>query len=518
MKKLPIGIQTFEDIIEDNYIYVDKTKYIYKLLNHGKPYFLSRPRRFGKSLLLSTIKEIFTGNKELFKDQFIYDKWNWDKTYPVIHFELTNPEEGSLLKDTLNDILDGLSEKFNVTLNRRTLQKKFSQLIEKISISTGKKVVILIDEYDSPVVSNLKNPELVESYQKTLNTFYKAIKESDEYIKFVLVTGISKFSKVSAFSALNHLTDISLYKDYSCICGYTQEELELNFKEYIDDLAIFSNLSNEEVLEKIKHWYDGYSWDGENNLYNPYSTLLLFDEKVFSPHWFETGTPKFLIDIIKHIKDIKPVLEPTNAYKDDLDGFDPLNIEDATLLFQAGYLTIKKIDKTQEEYEYVLDLPNYEVEKALMKNLVKIYTQIPIGDLIQSKKKFWTQVTSGDCEGLKETIRDYLIPIANKQRGQNENYYHALIFKWLTSSLGFEGYSNTPTYIGEMDIVLDKTDPITIIEFKQSKTSSINYMIKEAFKQMNDKQYEKIYNGKNIIKMALVFKNEEIGCKIEKNY
>ncbi|MDR0912968.1 MAG: ATP-binding protein [Methanobrevibacter sp.] len=518
MRKLPKGIPTFQEMIEDDYLYVDKTEIVYKLIQNDKLNFLSRPRRFGKSLLLSTIKELFEGNKELFKGLYIFDKWDWNKTYPVINFELTNPEEGLSLTDGLNDILDELSDQFKVTITRRTLQKRFSQLIKKISLSYGEKVVILIDEYDSPIVSNLENPELVESYQKTLNTFYKAIKESDEYIKFVLVTGISKFSKVSAFSALNHLTDITLSEKYSCICGYTQEELELNFKEYIDDLAISNGLSNEEVLEKIKQWYDGYSWDGENNLYNPYSTLLLFDEKVFSPHWFETGTPKFLIDIIKHIKDIKPVLEPTNAYKDDLDGFDPLNIEDATLLFQAGYLTIKEIDKTQGEYEYTLDLPNYEVEKALMKNLVKIYTQIPIGDLIESKKKFWNQLTSGDCVGLKETIMDYLIPIGNKQRGQNENYYHALIFKWLTSSLGFEGYSNTPTYIGEMDIVLDKTDPIIIIEFKQSKTSSIEYLINEAFDQMNEKQYEKRYNGKNIIKMALVFKNEEIGCKIEKNY
>ncbi|MDR0911482.1 MAG: ATP-binding protein [Methanobrevibacter sp.] len=517
MKKLPKGIPTFQELIEDGYLYVDKTEIIYKLIKQDKLNFLSRPRRFGKSLLLSTIEELFKCNKKLFEGFFIYDKWNWEDPYPVLSLDLSGFEDDSL-HDFLNDELNRISREFKIKLESKTLNQKFGELIEKIFDKTRKRVVVLIDEYDSPIINNLKDPNFVESAQKTLNGFYSSLKKNNKYIKFILVTGISKFSKVSAFSALNHLTDISLYKDYSCICGYTQEELETNFKEYIVDLAIFSDLSNINLLEKIKQWYDGYSWDGENNLYNPYSTLLLFDEKEFAPHWFETGTPKFLIDIIKHIKDIKPILEPTKLYKDDLNGFDPLNIEDATLLFQAGYLTIKNIDKTKDEYEYTLDLPNYEVEKALMKNLVKIYTQIPIGDLIESKEKFWNQVTNGDCERLKETIMDYLIPIANKQRGQNENYYHALIFKWLTSSLGFEGYSNTPTYIGEMDIVLDKTDPIIIIEFKQSKTSSINYMINEAFKQMNEKQYEKLYKNKNIIKMALVFKNEEIGCKIEKNY
>ncbi|MDR2623720.1 MAG: ATP-binding protein [Methanobrevibacter sp.] len=517
MKKLPKGIPTFNELIEDGYLYVDKTEIIHKLILQDKLNFLSRPRRFGKSLLLSTIEELFKCNKDLFEGFYIYDEWDWEDPYPVLSLDLSGFESGSV-HDFLDDKFNRIIKRFKIDLESKTLNQRLGELIESIHDETGKRVVVLIDEYDSPIINNLKDPKFVESTRKTLNSFYSALKENNKYIKFILVTGISKFSKVSAFSALNHLTDISLYDDYSSICGYTQEELESNFKEYIENLAIFSNLSKVDLLEKIKKWYDGYSWNGEKTVYNPYSTILLFSENSFAPHWFETGTPKFLIDIATHIKNIKPVLEPTYLYKDDLDGFDPLDIEDATLLFQAGYLTIKNIDKTQDEFEYTLDLPNYEVEKALMKNLVRIYTQIPIGDLIQTRKKFWNQVINADCEGLKETIMDYLIPIGNKQRGQNENYYHALIFKWLTSSLGFEGYSNTPTYIGEMDVVLDKTDPIIIIEFKQSKTSSIEYMINEAFNQMNEKQYEKLYKGKKIIKTALVFKNEEIGCKIEKNY
>ncbi|MDR0911167.1 MAG: ATP-binding protein [Methanobrevibacter sp.] len=516
MKKLPKGIPTFQELIEDNYIYVDKTKDVYTLLKNDKLNFLSRPRRFGKSLLLSTIEEIFKGNKELFKDLYIYDKWDWNDIYPVLSMDMSGYKEGSV-QEFINDKINRVSYRFKIKLESKSLNQRFAELIEKIHNFHDKKVVILIDEYDSPILSNLNDPEFVEDTQKLLNGVYSAIKENDRFIKFVLVTGISKFSKVSAFSALNHLTDITLSENYSCICGYTQKELETYFNGYIEELADHRQYSYENALDNIKFWYDGYSWDGENNLYNPYSTILLFYDKKFIDHWFETGTPRFLIDFASHVKDISPILEPSIMYKDDLDNFDPLNIEETTLLFQAGYLTIKNIDKTYDEYEYELYLPNYEVEKALTKNLVKTYTQLPIKKLISARKKFWKQVNAGDCEGLKETIMEYLIPIANKQRGQNENFYHALIFKWLTS-LGFEGYSNPPTYIGEMDVVLDKTDPIIIIEFKQSKTSSIEYMINEAFNQMNKKQYEKLYKGKNIIKMALVFKNDEIGCKIEKNF
>jgi hypothetical protein len=301
------------------------------------------------------------------------------------------------LINVLNDILEELSEKFDITLKRKTLQKRFTELIKKISMKFDEKVVILIDEYDSPIIRNLKNPELVENYQKILNAFYEAIKESDGYINLCFVTGISKFSKVSAFSSLNNLTDISLSEKYSCICGYTQKELESNFKEHITSFAEEMDYSKDMTLEMIKYWYDGYSWDGVNNVYNPYSTMLLFEQKKFYPHWFETGTPSFLISLLKHVKDISSVLEPFTLYQDDLDSFDPINIEDTTLLFQAGYLTIKDIDKTQEEYEYTMDLPNYEVEKALMKNLIKSYTKIPIKQLIESRKRFWSQVTTGDC-------------------------------------------------------------------------------------------------------------------------
>ncbi|MDR2623789.1 MAG: ATP-binding protein [Methanobrevibacter sp.] len=518
MKKLPKGIPTFQELIEEGYLYVDKTEIIHKLIRQDKLNFLSRPRRFGKTLLLSTIEELFKGNKELFKDLYIYDKWDWNCTYPVLSLDMSGLESEGSTRDLVDDVLKKASKEFDIELEMKTLNMRFGELIQKIHDSQGKRVVVLIDEYDSPIINNLTNPEYVENSQSLLNAFYSALKKNNKYIKFILVTGISKFSKVSAFSALNHLTDISLYEDYSCICGYTQEELETNFKEYIENLSSFANFSFEETLEKIKYWYNGYSWDGEKTLYNPYSTILLFSENRFSPHWFETGTPKFLIEIVDYIKDIKSFLEPSHVYKYHLDGFDPLDIEDTTLLFQAGYLTIKKIDKTHEEFEYILDLPNYEVENALMNNLIRTYTQIPVQELIEYRKKFWNQVNNGDCEGLKETIMDYLIPIGNKQRGQNENYYHALIFKWLTSSLGFEGYSNTPTYIGEMDVVLDRTDPIIIIEFKQSKTSSIEYLINEAFTQMNEKQYDKLFNGKRIIKLALVFRNEEIGCKIEKNF
>ncbi|MDR2545215.1 MAG: ATP-binding protein [Methanobrevibacter sp.] len=513
MKKLPIGTQDFSILREDDYLYVDKTEHIFKLVENGRIYFLSRPRRFGKSLLISTIEELFKCNKKLFEDLYIYNKWDWTKPYPVLSLDLSGSEESENIHDFLNDILEEASEDFNVELKRITLNKKFKELIKKVSLKTGEKVVVLIDKYDDPIIKNLKNPEIAEKIRNTLNSFYKALKESDSYIKFLFLTGISKFSNVSIFSALNNPDDITLSQDFSTICGYTQDELQSNFSSHIENLIEKQGLTEEETLNYIKFWYDGYSWNGVDKVYNPFSTLKLFKENSFDTHWFETGTPKFLTDFSYNIETI---LEPVDTIKSDFDDFDPLNISQNALLFQTGYLTIKNVDENKMPPIYRLNIPNFEVRRAFFNNLVSEFSNVSINDLMKYRKIFWESVLEGDEETIKEIVGDYLAPIPNILRSKEEKYYHALIFRWLLS-MGFNIHCEVLTYSGRVDAVIEKNNKIIIIEFKQDNERSIDEMIKESLQQIEDRKYEIPYKGKTIIRMAIVFSKEKIGCKIEKD-
>jgi hypothetical protein len=305
MKKLlPIGISDFKKLREGGYIYVDKTEYIYRLIKEGSGYyFLSRPRRFGKSLLLSTIEYLFKGEKELYKGLYIYsynignkslvieDKWNWEETYPVIRIDFAKTQirdEKELEKELRATIIE-TGKRYRYKYNKEyTINRNFELLIERIYEGSKKQVVILIDEYDKPILDNIEKKEEVERIREVLKGFYTTLKGLDRYIRFVLVTGVSKFAKVSLFSGLNQLKDISLDERYGNICGYTQEEVEIYFKEYLERVD----------LEEVKEWYNGYSFLGER-LYNPFDILLYLDSKKFDNYWYKTGTPTFLIKLIK---------------------------------------------------------------------------------------------------------------------------------------------------------------------------------------------------------------------------
>ncbi|MDR3062944.1 MAG: AAA family ATPase, partial [Methanobrevibacter sp.] len=294
MKKLQTNIGTFSTLIENDYLYVDKTEYIFKLINPGKKYFLSRPRRFGKSLLVSTLKELFKANKKLFKDLYIYDKWDWSKSFPVIHLDMGILDYNKF-ETSLHDLINSEANNFSVELESVTLKFKLKELISKIHKKTGKKVVILIDEYDKAIMDNINDINLADNFRKQLNGFYGALKD-DEFIEFIFITGVTKFTKTSIFSGLNNLTDLTLSSPL--ICGYTQSELETYFDDRISDFALDENVSKKYLLDLIKEWYNGYSYNGCDFLYNPYSILSLFDKKRFSNFWFETGTPTFLMKLI----------------------------------------------------------------------------------------------------------------------------------------------------------------------------------------------------------------------------
>lgn len=376
MKRLPLGIQTFSKLITDNYIYVDKTKQIHQLLTSGgKYYFLSRPRRFGKSLLISTLNELFSGNKELFKNLYIYDKIQW-KPYPIIYIDFAkiNYESPEILKASLVKWLCWLGETYNVQLDKNSTYKdNFRDLI--LRLAQKSRVVVLVDEYDKPIIDHVKNKQLAEQFRDILANFYEVIKASDEHVEFTFLTGVSKFSKVSVFSGLNNLRDITLSRDYATLLGYTQEELQHYFADYIPVMSNESGLDTQVLLDKIRQWYNGYSWDGGNFVYNPYSILSLFTEKWFDNFWFSTGTPSFLIDMLSTRK--HRIMEfdnlPLGSYSFDSYSIDRLEV--IPLLFQTGYLTIKEVYLKDDKRKYRLAYPNIEVRDSLLLRLLREFTQ-----------------------------------------------------------------------------------------------------------------------------------------------
>ncbi|MDR0911831.1 MAG: AAA family ATPase, partial [Methanobrevibacter sp.] len=380
MKRLPKGMADFINIRENDYIYVDKTEYIYNMVAPGEKYFLSRPRRFGKSLLISTLEQLFEGNKKLFEDLYIYDKWDWNETYPVIHLDFGSRGRDSpeILTESLMYFLDKTAKKYGVEIDGiNILSDKFETLIEEIAKKTNKKLVILVDEYDKAIIDNLSNLDVAEANRKILSEFYEVMKSMEKYIHFIFITGVSKFSKTSIFSKLNNLTDLTLDPEYSALCGYTQVDLEYHFYEHIQILANRLNYTYEKAMELIKLWYNGYSWDGETKVYNPYSTLILLSQKYFSNNWFTTGTPTFLIDLLKENNDLEPIIKPIKVGKKAFEEFEPLEIKQLPLLFQTGYLTITNIEFDEMgDAKYTLELPNFEVEKSLLDYLLDVYANI----------------------------------------------------------------------------------------------------------------------------------------------
>lgn len=373
MKNLPIGLQTFREMIEEDYLYIDKTREIHRLLSTGgKYYFISRPRRFGKSLLVSTLKEIFSGSKELFKDLWIHDKIDW-KSYPVIHIDFTdlNYRTPERLEETLNRLMDDIAKEHGVALDsERYLNERFSQLIKELSIKG--KVAILIDEYDKPIIDNIDDPETARGNRKVLKEFYGVLKSADRFIKFVLITGVSRFARVSVFSDLNNLDDITLDSGYSTLMGYTEDELRTFFKGRIEELGKEWG-GGDQLINGIRDWYNGYSWDGTHFVYNPFSVLNFFQKKKVGGYWFATGTPTFLVKLLREKGwDARQYEEiPVGEYI--FETYDIENLETISLLFQTGYLTVKSrtnpSPSSGKAVEYILTYPNKEVRDYLIEDI-----------------------------------------------------------------------------------------------------------------------------------------------------
>ena len=377
----PIGIQNFEKLREGGYTYVDKTALIYKLAASGTYYFLSRPRRFGKSLLISTMDAYFSGKKELFKGLAMEQmEKDWIQ-YPVLHLDLNGITYSSedVLDQVLNDKLSDWEAEYGITASSTVPGLRFQNIIDAAYESTGHKVVILIDEYDKPIVDNLVNPELADNFKKTLQGFYSVLKAKDGQIKFGFLTGVSKIGKLSVFSALNNLKDISMVKEYADICGISEKELHDNFDESVAELGEANDLTKEDGYFKLKEMYDGYHFSQNSiGVYNPFSLLNAFSDREFQDYWFETGTPTLLVNVMKKtLFDVPTLSDNVVVSADDLSGMQDIINNPIPLFYQTGYLTIKGYDK--EFKEYTLGFPNDEVKTGFLKF---IYSSL------QNRRKF----------------------------------------------------------------------------------------------------------------------------------
>ena len=372
MKKLPLGIQHFDQLVERGCIYVDKTQQIHQLLIDFKAAFLSRPRRFGKSLLLSTIAQLYSGKRELFKGLWIEDQWDWTKKHPVIHFYMdrTGFKDWGL-RTGLNKHLDLIAVEHEVELKEESPAFRLSELVEKLYQKYQRRVVVLFDEYDKPMLDVLHLPEEAEKNRQILGDFYGILKPIGDKIEFLMLTGISKFSQVSVFSKLNHLEDITFHRRFSTLTGYTQEEVENNFAEYLQEVGQYQELSHEDLLKQIKYWYNGYTWDLKHYVYNPVSLMRFCSQGVFINHWFATGTPEFLIQELKK----QHIYAPESAEINQLmfESYTLENLDPILLLFQTGYLTLR--ERLPNGFMR-LDYPNHEVRSAFMEHLMAGYGHV----------------------------------------------------------------------------------------------------------------------------------------------
>ncbi|MBI4646346.1 MAG: AAA family ATPase [Bacteroidia bacterium] len=482
MKKLPINRQEFSELINDNCIYVDKTKYIYQLLEH-KYYFLSRPRRFGKSLLVNTLKEIFLGNKELFKGLWIYNKIELKK-HPVIKISFSDISHKVLgLEKAIHNELNDIAKKYSIKFSKQDYPSKFKELIRKLS--EKEKVVVLIDEYDKPIIDYIDDIGKAEENREILKNFYSIVKDSDSYLRFFFVTGVSKFSKVSIFSDLNNLEDITIDENYSLMIGWTEEEIIKYFSEYIKGVEEKYKNIYQDIMKVIKEWYNGYSWDGENFVYNPVSLINLFSKRIFDNYWFETGTPTFLTKFIKE-KHYTPFdIEKTTVTTKILDKYELKNMTLLPLLFQSGYLTMKNFELATGII--TLDYPNREIADSMS---IHILSELTIGKTDKTEMLLFQIADSFNNKEIAEFIEHIntlLASISYTLIDKKEKYFHSLFYIVL-KIIGYQIDVEILTIKGRIDAIVKTDTDIFILEFKIDQSAD------KAIKQIKEKKYAEKYS------------------------
>jgi len=485
MKKLSIGIQSFEKMRTDNYTYVDKTPFV-KKFEGGGYFFLSRPRRFGKSLFLDTLRQAFLGKRELFEGLYLQDNWDWDKKYPVISISFgkgvhRTPED---LKLSIEEIFLDIQKEYQITLSYPTFKGKFQEAIKTLYEKYQEKVVVLVDEYDKPILDRIEEPEIARENREILKDFYSVLKDTDIYLKLVFLTGVSRFSKVSIFSGLNQLNDITIDPEYATICGYTQWELESVFG---DRLAAFDK-------EEVKNWYNGYNWLGES-VYNPFDILLLFSKNIFRSYWFETGTPTFLIKLFQRNKYYLPKLEELKVGEELLSNIDIDYIFPENLLFQSGYLTIKDVITIDNNRIYVLTYPNLEVRKSFTDAFLTYLTPDPVKK-DGTKIDMLLSLRDGNIDKIKDILYSFFASIPSDWYRKNElqdyeGYYASVIYA-LFNGAGLRTIAEDATNTGRIDLTVLWESNAYVVEFKVVEDKAEG----NALSQIKEKRYFEKYVNK----------------------
>jgi hypothetical protein len=506
LKNLPLGISTLSLLLESNCIYVDKTEYAFHLIKQPGRFFLSRPRRFGKSLFVDTLKEIFEGNQKLFEGLYIHDKWDWSEKYPVIKFdfaagEVRNREE---LDVRILNMFRENGQRLGIGMDSTDLAGKFSDLISGTASKHGKRVVVLVDEYDKPLLDNLHNPQIAKEIRSGLKNLYSVLKSQDANLQFVFMTGVTKFSKVSLFSGVNQLKDITISKSYSSICGYTDNDLQEHFSEYLAGSD----------PEEVKKWYNGYSWTGSDTVYNPYDILLfLSEDKVFRNYWFETGNPTFLMELFKKNQYFLPDLEKIQVTEDVLDSFDVETIIPVTLLFQSGYLTIVDTHIDFNQLIFTLKIPNMEVRQALYNKFIFAYTGL-LENRLDFQLHLRKELSSGDVPSLIDTIKRLFAGIpwrnfTNNDLAEYEGYYASVLFAFFASLL-VKVIPEDSNNHGQADISIILSNHIYVMEIKVVDNLPEGNNI--ALEQIVQKKYAEKYRnreGISVHEVGLVFNKTE---------
>ena len=490
-RKLPIGIQTFREIREDGCYYVDKTSFIRRLVDEGKHYFLSRPRRFGKSLLVDTIKDLFEGSEPLFRGLAVHDRWDWSAPHPVLRLDFGGGSYGEpgLVHKEAASRLGALEREFAVTRHDDTAPARFQHLLHTLHERTGRRAAVLIDEYDKPILDALRAPEVARANRDFLHGLYSVVKSADAHIKFTLLTGVSKFSKVNLFSGLNNLKDITLDPRYSALCGYTEADLDTVFAPELPGLD----------RDEIRRWYNGYGWLGAEKVYNPFDILLLFDTRRFKAWWFETGTPTFLIDTLLERRIGTLALEDLRGTDALLSTFDVDDIAPEALLFQTGYLTIHEEEDLGGETAYRLGYPNREVRQSLNRNLLSRLADDPT-DTARRRIRLYELLRANDFDGLEALLRAFFAGIPYQWHVRNDiaDYegYYASVFYALFVSAGLDPVVEDSTSRGRVDLAVRLDGGVYLFEFKVVEDPPRGGSARSAaMAQLRERGYADKYRG-----------------------
>ena len=502
-RKLPIGIQTFREIREDNCYYVDKTAYIRRLLDEGKHYFLSRPRRFGKSLFLDTCKELFESNEPLFEGLYIHDRWDWSIRHPVLRLDFSsgNYQGPDDLRKEVAAQLNALEEEAEIIpRDDDTGPARFRRLMKVLHERTGQRVAVLIDEYDKPILDALEMPDIARANRDFLRGLYSTVKFADAHIRFTFITGVSKFSKVSLFSGLNNLIDITLDPRYSAICGYTEADLDSVFAPELPGLD----------RDEIGTWYNGYNWLGEEKVYNPFDMLLLFRNREFGAYWFETGTPAFLVETLFKRKVSSLTLDNMLGSSDLLSTFDVDDIAPEALLFQTGYLTIHRTERRGGEMFYRLGYPNREVQQSLNRSLLNHLT----GDASRRAAhsvQLYDLLEANDFAGLETLFHAFFASIlyewyTNNDIARYEGYYASVFYSYF-AGLGLDIAVEDSSSHGRLDMAVLFNSNVYLFEFKVVEMASAG----AAMTQLQERRYADKYRalGQPIYLIGVEFSKDE---------